>query len=107
MGQQEFNTAEGGAVAPNATALDASRLRTEPLTLLQLASYFSVGRRAIHGVLKAIPGAERSGRGFWRIPIQDMPPDYLTGHGLLLPATIRPTESMRPKPPTKFDQKGA
>jgi len=71
-------------------ALDPSALLTEPMTLGDLAEHFGVSRRSIKGLIELIPGVTRCGRGFWRCPLQAMPPLYLVARGILLPTTIRP-----------------
>lgn len=48
---------------------------TEPLTLLQLASWFGVGRNKMRSIIGHVKGVERCG-SLYRVPIRTMPPAY-------------------------------
>lgn len=62
--------------------LAGGHLRTECLTVCELADYFGLGRRKMAAVLKAMQGVERIGSRY-RLRLEDMPPRYLIERGLL------------------------
>lgn len=84
-------TADEGTAFRDALAVAiASRLdqvKTEPLTVAQLAAYFRIGRNSMTSILKRIDGAERCGR-WWRLPVLRMPPRYLLERGLIVPVQL-------------------
>lgn len=76
--------ADGHAV-PEAQAEGFRRhldgLRTEPLSIAELATFFRVHRGTMRQLLKGMP-VERVGR-LYRVPLRDMPPAYHLERGLL------------------------
>jgi hypothetical protein len=72
-----------------ANAIDVSRVMTEPMAITHIAEFFDVERREMSRMLREdeIPGAVKVG-GFWRVPIQQMPCDFLLARGFVRAVTV-------------------
>lgn len=60
------------------------RIKTKPMELRELADWFEISPRRIADFVRSIPGAVEIGRR-WRIPVAEMPPEYLIDVGLIAP----------------------
>jgi hypothetical protein len=58
--------------------------KTKPLSVQELAGWFDMSRRRITVFVKSIDGAEKLGRR-WRVPIREMPIEYLIDVGVVSP----------------------
>ncbi|MDG1897244.1 MAG: hypothetical protein P8J37_20295 [Fuerstiella sp.] len=63
-------------------------LKTKPLSLQELGNWFDISPRHIGPLLRKV-GAERIGRR-WRVPVREMPPEYLLDVGLVIPSKATP-----------------
>jgi hypothetical protein len=70
-------------------AIDVGQVLTEPMTIQHIADFFDVERREMGRMLRGneIPGAVKVG-GFWRVPILQMPCDFLLARGFIRAVTV-------------------
>ncbi len=70
--------------AQSSNAIDVRAVLTEPMTIGHLAEFFDVERREMSRMLRQnkIAGAVKVG-GFWRVPIMQMPCDFLLRRGFI------------------------
>ena len=74
-----------------------ARLRTRPLELIELSEIFGCSPRSIRSIVEGIPGIQKVGRRF-RVPILEMPAEWLIASGLLQSAELGKTLQGSEKP---------